>query len=91
VALEEALGVLGTAFRPAVEIGVILGEFRTFREKVTEQENKFEYIDSQMVNGMTSADKQCRKLNMGGMQWIPQYTNTNEKMHALRRQIKEAR
>ena len=33
MALEEALGVLGAAFRPAVEIGVILGEFRTFREK----------------------------------------------------------
>ena len=48
-----------------------------------EQSREFEEIDLQMVIGMKKADKQCRKLNMGAVQWTPQYTETNEKILVL--------
>ena len=54
-----------------------------------QQVKEFEMIDNQMVIGMKLADKGCRKLNMGGIQWTPKFSETNDTINACRMIIKK--
>ena len=48
------------------------------------QQEQFEELDRRIVQGMKLAEKKCRKLKMGGVQWTPQVSENFETIHALR-------
>jgi hypothetical protein len=63
---------------------------RTACSPLTPQQVKeFEAIDDQMVIGMKVADKGCRKLKMGGIQWTPKYSETNDTINVCRLILKK--
>ena len=47
------------------------------------QQKQFENLDSLMVEGMKLAEKKCRKLKMGGVQWTPQVSKNFKTIHVL--------
>lgn len=47
------------------------------------QQQEYERLDGLMVIGMKAAEKRCRKLHMGATQWVPQVTDTYNKIHAI--------
>jgi hypothetical protein len=55
----------------------------------TEQQHQYELLDSQIVQGMKEADRRCRKLKMGQVQWTPEVSETNEVINSIRLILKK--
>ena len=53
------------------------------------QQKQFETLDILMVEGMKLAEKKCRKLRMGGVQWTPQVSENFSTIQVLRMIIKK--
>jgi hypothetical protein len=82
------------AYQQHIDSHKLCQRARRLRESVKypiseEQAKEFEAIDLQMVEGMKKADKLCRKLNMGGVQWTPAYTQTSETINVLNMILKQ--
>ena len=82
------------AYQQHIDSHELCQRARRLRESVKypiseEQAKEFEAIDLQMVEGMKKADKLCRKLNMGGVQWRPAYTQTSETINVLNMILKQ--